>query len=521
MPDPRQRLYAIRRQAIEEMPFLAPAILHMTPVESEQCPYVVSADDDGNLYYNPDKIAVWDNHEASALVLAEAIRYIQNHAGRLRPLLPDSESGQSYVQLAAQIASDAVIADLLDESGVHNYHAHPATHVVQALLKTKHQIAHPAVETVFRMIEERLPPMPPMLSAGGDEEGQNREGTQQNTAQAQEQQRRYYATHIRDNNSSIKIRSACHGLQNGTAPAGSSIDGVPRPWEHERRDPSQFRPNQHPGSQQQQSQSPQSGQSARGQAMPMGHDSRQQVSQQVAKNIVNSTGKRPGSMPGWYQWARETLQQQYRPTRDLMAIIRSYASTTGGARLRRYDGRNRRQQQFSEYNHQQLVMPTYHDPEIELAVLLDTSGSMGKKALKRAVAYIVNVLRSLSLDGRATLYMGDADVRQPIDRITTGQLQDMRFVGGGGTNMGICLHSMLYRERSHGRTPNLVIVCTDGYTPWGLYADGHRCPCGVAVAITPDDGDMCIQDVLNEYPVPNQFHVVDLTYEARNAPIQC
>ena len=98
-------------------------------------------------------------------------------------------------------------------------------------------------------------------------------------------------------------------------------------------------------------------------------------------------------------------------------------------------------------------------PLPRVAVIVDTSGSVGEVALQRAWSEVHGCLRTLGVRrDLLTVFAADVDVR----RLTGPPRRQMALLGGGGTNMALAIETAL---QSLAR-PDLVVVITDGLTPW-------------------------------------------------------
>ena len=111
----------------------------------------------------------------------------------------------------------------------------------------------------------------------------------------------------------------------------------------------------------------------------------------------------------------------------------------------------------------QLAMPGWMDEVVRVAVVIDSSGSMldsrNKSSLSKAVAETYGILKSL--DQPALVAVVDAEVHRLKEVHSATELMSMLY-GGGGTNMVAGISSVL-SVRDH---PNIVVVMTDGHTPW-------------------------------------------------------
>ncbi|AJT69145.1 hypothetical protein T261_7547 [Streptomyces lydicus] len=163
-----------------------------------------------------------------------------------------------------------------------------------------------------------------------------------------------------------------------------------------------------------------------------------------------------GTLPaGWQRWAEEVLEPTVDWRQALSGAVREAAAWAGGAVDYTYRRPSRRTPALRG-----VVLPSLRRPLPRVAVVIDTSGSMGDDELGAALAEVTGVLREVGVRGnRVTVLACDADVHA-VSRVTA--TEQITLGGGGGTDMRIGIDSALAaRDR-----PNIVIVLTDGYTPW-------------------------------------------------------
>jgi predicted metal-dependent peptidase len=96
-------------------------------------------------------------------------------------------------------------------------------------------------------------------------------------------------------------------------------------------------------------------------------------------------------------------------------------------------------------------------PDVSVIVIVDTSGSISSQRLGLALGTIHAILRVLRI--RVRVLSWDAAF-QGIQEVST--VRDVVLKGGGGTDMAAALQ---YAQECRPR-PDLVVVVTDGYTPW-------------------------------------------------------
>jgi predicted metal-dependent peptidase len=170
---------------------------------------------------------------------------------------------------------------------------------------------------------------------------------------------------------------------------------------------------------------------------------------------------------GWLRWAESVLPSRVDWRRVLAAELRSAVALVAGKVDYSYRRPSRR-----AHLQPDLVLPTLHRPVPDVAIVCDTSGSMGDRLLARALAEVEGVLVRAGLRRtRVRVLAVDTDV-QAVRRVT--RAAQVQLAGGGGTDMGAGIAAAAeLRPR-----PSIVIVLTDGYTPWP-----ERPPAGVRVIV--------------------------------------
>ena len=103
------------------------------------------------------------------------------------------------------------------------------------------------------------------------------------------------------------------------------------------------------------------------------------------------------------------------------------------------------------------IRPGSARPGAELAVVIDTSGSMGEHDLARALAETQAILTKAVPGEAIAVYSVDTDIAAAQTVFNTRQID---LAGGGGTDMCVGIE---VAARKH---PAAIIVITDGYTPW-------------------------------------------------------
>ncbi|MFJ4841360.1 VWA-like domain-containing protein [Streptomyces sp. NPDC088746] len=167
---------------------------------------------------------------------------------------------------------------------------------------------------------------------------------------------------------------------------------------------------------------------------------------------VRARGALPG---GWQRWADEILEPTVDWRQVLAGAVREAAAWAAGAVDYTYRRPSRRSAALRG-----VVLPSLRRPLPRVAVVIDTSGSMGEAEIASALAEVTGVLREVGIRGNwVTVLACDADVRA-VTRVTSAE--QVTLGGGGGTDMRVGIAAALEgRER-----PDVIVVLTDGHTPW-------------------------------------------------------
>ncbi len=109
--------------------------------------------------------------------------------------------------------------------------------------------------------------------------------------------------------------------------------------------------------------------------------------------------------------------------------------------------------------HPGLIMPGMIGTRANLAVVGDSSGSMGDSRIAQVHAETGRIVKTFEGEAGVLFYSCDAAVHQAR---TIYHPQQIRLVGGGGTDMGIGIKA----AASNFPPPDAIIVITDGDTTW-------------------------------------------------------
>lgn len=182
---------------------------------------------------------------------------------------------------------------------------------------------------------------------------------------------------------------------------------------------------------------------------------RKLMAREVAQRIREHSRQR-GTVPaGWQRWADEVLEPSVSWQRLLAAAVRRGIAEVVGRVDFTYRRPSRRASAVPD-----VVLPSLRQPLPQVAMILDTSGSMSDAMLAQSLAEVTGVLRALGV-GRRQLKVLCCDA-QAYEAQKVRSIGDVALVGGGGTDMGAGLGAAVALKPR----PDLVVVLTDGFTPW-------------------------------------------------------
>jgi predicted metal-dependent peptidase len=180
---------------------------------------------------------------------------------------------------------------------------------------------------------------------------------------------------------------------------------------------------------------------------------RQQVAREI-RSAANSGGTIPG---GLERWAHAFLQPRVNWRRELGTFVRSGIDAVSGAVDYSYKRPSRR---IGTPLGRDVLLPALIQPAPRIAVVVDTSASMSESNLLQALAEIHGILRSCGVaNQRLKVLACDSAVRSTQ---TVFSARQVTLRGGGGTDMAAGLDAASALRPK----PEMVIVVTDGFTPW-------------------------------------------------------
>lgn len=172
----------------------------------------------------------------------------------------------------------------------------------------------------------------------------------------------------------------------------------------------------------------------------------------VAREVQQAEAKEPGSVPaGLKRWAERLLEPPQVPwEKELAALIRRARTMAMGAVDYTYAKISRR----GSFGN--VLMPAMRRPTPDVAVVLDTSGSMSEGDLNAALVEVIGIIRAT---GQVSIPVICCDAEAaPVQRVSRNLT--LELIGGGGTDMGVGIAA------AEKLGVGVIVVLTDGYTPW-------------------------------------------------------
>lgn len=188
----------------------------------------------------------------------------------------------------------------------------------------------------------------------------------------------------------------------------------------------------------------------------------------IAREIENRAAGRSPVGGGWRRWAGERLRPAVDWRAQLGAVVRRGVRQAAG----RVDFSYRRPARRPGVNG--VVLPAMVAPAPEIVLVVDTSGSIPPGTLARFLAEITALVTRAGGPARRFRVICCDLHAHPVQ--TVRRAEEVELTGGGGTDLreGIAA-AVALRPR-----PDLIVVLTDGQTPW----PEHRPPVPVLVGLT-------------------------------------
>ena len=430
---------AARVYAAEQVEWLAPALYAAPLVLSEQLPAPAAIDKWGRIYLNPRWLQRLQGDalpQLGFLLAHEVWHWLREHNARAEAIRAEPQMWNLACDLEI---NDYVPAGLqMPDFGR------------EAVSVTPKQFNLPEgrlAEWYYRQLRER--------QSAGDQGG--RQAKKPRSAQHESPEGKQSSSQAEGSlPADGEGKGSEQGSSQGSWDEGSGVHGQPRPWELPPDSPD---------------------------AHALSDFDRQSLREEVARRILE-TQKTRGTLPaGMLRWAEEVLKPRVNWREQLKRIVRGALQEGFGQRI---DYSFRRPHRRSAV-YAPLIMPALQgEYRPRVAVVVDTSGSIGDRELAQAMIEVRAVLEQLRM--RITIIPCDAVPYEAVQALTRRdwEMAKRKMRGGGGTDMPAGIEA----AKQLKPPPDAIIVLTDGYTPfpsepprpnepviiWGIWRQGASEP---------------------------------------------
>jgi predicted metal-dependent peptidase len=200
-------------------------------------------------------------------------------------------------------------------------------------------------------------------------------------------------------------------------------------------------------------------------------DQQDVIRDRVAQDVIkHSREKGMGSVPGeLLRWANELLNPQIDWRRELAGSLRSSLATVLGRRDYTFSRPSRRQSSMAESD-PEFILPSMRKPSPPtIAIVIDTSGSVEEKEITEFLSEVDGIATANGIAQGITVIPCDSQVGEIQKIRTISGIAEIKLKGGGGTDLRVGISA----AESLRPQPKIIIVLTDGYTPWPDSIDGH------------------------------------------------
>ena len=423
---PKERMELRLAGLVGTYPYFASVLMGMGAKPTPKIPSA-GVDARGRLYFNPRILDAWSREELNSVLLHELWHILSRH--RIRGIsFFGGQKGLTDNHKLWNIACDMEI----HANEMEDRYTFPLPEDYICARKRGWPIGQTAEWYAEKLLEEAAKGDEPGED-GGDEGGGNGEGEGEGEGEGKKGEE---GNTKNPGDSSGNSDGDSSEQSQPSTPGGSSVDGTQRVWEEDASEEEGLSP-----------------------------DEREELHRQ--KVIEDMKAQDPGSLPGNFrQWLDDSLlspevswQQRLE---DLVKAAVSYAS-------------GYLHESFHQYNPisaslavgfgRAPAMPVMVSPEIRASIVVDTSGSMGEKLLQEALSEVDGILRACTTQS-ATVLSVDAAVHECKQVFNASQVV---LSGGGGTNMRVGIKAALEQYPK----PEVIIVLTDGETPWPKEKEGR------------------------------------------------
>jgi predicted metal-dependent peptidase len=193
-------------------------------------------------------------------------------------------------------------------------------------------------------------------------------------------------------------------------------------------------------------------------------DQQDVIRDRVAQDVLkHAREKGVGSIPGeLLRWANELLNPQIDWKRELAGLMRSSLATVLGRKDYTFARPSRRQSSMAERD-PEFILPAMRKPAPPtIAIVIDTSGSVDQKEITEFLSEVGGIATANGIAQGVTVIPCDSQVGEIQKIRSISAITEIKLNGGGGTDLRVGISA----AEELKPVPKIVIVLTDGYSPW-------------------------------------------------------
>lgn len=412
-----ERFRVIRYRSINDAPYLATAIFNLKPVRTPGLD-TFAVDKFWRLYIDPVRIMqTWTVEQAAGVLIHEVNHVLRRHSDRFE--------AHCNVRLHRiwNIAGDCEINDDLMDMGL----PLPEPTLPSTFEMPDGEFAEKYYDTLVQRADDYGDGVPCPACGGSGAKSDSKDGSR--SGPSSDGQDDGQSLHGGGSAGHGELCPICDGTGQVDGGCGSGAGGPSRVYELAPDDPEVERLD------------------------PVNAEI---VRRQTARDILDHQAKSRGTVPGGMKaWAdAELLPPKVDWRRALAGAVRSAVAHKTGQVDFSYKRPGRRRIP-------RVVSPSMQRPIPHIAVVVDTSGSMSSEDLVLAVSEVAGIARRVGIRGEQLKVLAvDADL-QAVTKVRDPRKIDLS--GRGGTDMTVGID---YATNTLKPQPDVIVVLTDGWTPW-------------------------------------------------------
>jgi predicted metal-dependent peptidase len=199
-------------------------------------------------------------------------------------------------------------------------------------------------------------------------------------------------------------------------------------------------------------------------APSMSQERQASIRDRVASDVIEASKSMGNVSGGLKRWAQDHLDPQVDWRRQLGVHLRKSVANIAGRRDYSYVRPSRRQEAMRLVD-SDILLPSLRQPSPpRVAIVVDTSGSVSDSELRTYLGEIAGIVKAVGVAEGINVIPCDSQA-QTVQRLRSiAKIEDLELIGGGGTDMREGINAALSLKPS----PNIIVVITDGATPWHI-----------------------------------------------------